>query len=147
MKISIAGIELIQHFEDCRLDAYLDAVGIPTIGWGTTGPDIKIGMKWTQAEADARFRVDLNQFERAVEKMVTKPLKLEQFSALVSLAYNIGVTALRSSTLLRKLNNHENASDEFLRWQLGGGKVLIGLAKRRMAERLMFLNRDWRVVL
>lgn len=144
MRTNRRGAALIQEFESCRLKAYLCSAGVPTLGWGSTGPDIQIGMTWTQEQADERFARDLQRFEREVESLLTFEPTSNEFSALVSFAYNVGVNALAKSTLLRKFNAGDTAgaSNEFLRWNKVGGNVLAGLTRRRDAERDLFLSPD-----
>jgi hypothetical protein len=105
---------------------------------------VRSGDKCTAQQADRYLAHDLQEFERAVAAMVTVPVTSNQFSALVSLAYNIGISALRGSTLLRLLNagDYAGAANQFLRWNRGGGRVLPGLVKRRAAERDLFLTPD-----
>jgi lysozyme len=151
MNITPAGISLVKSFEGLRLTAYPDpgSGGDPwTIGHGTTiypsGDEVKRGDKITAEQAEEYLRHDLRKFERAVSRMVLEPVNEAQFSALVSLAYNIGEGALARSTLLRKLNAGDifGAADEFLRWTYASGKQLPGLRRRREAERAMFLSVD-----
>ncbi|MBK8246259.1 MAG: lysozyme [Gemmatimonadetes bacterium] len=141
-EVSEAGVRLVQEFEGCRLDAYRCPAGIPTIGYGATGPDIRMGMVWTQEQADERLAEDLARFAAGVERLVQVDLTDNQFAALVSFAYNVGLGALAGSTLLRKLNagDYEGAADQFPRWNKGGGRVLPGLVRRRAAERDLFLS-------
>lgn len=140
--VNDAGVALVREFEGCRLDAYRCPAGIPTIGYGATGPDIRMGMKWTQEEADERLAEDLARFAEGVERLVLVDLTDNQFAALVAFAYNVGLGALAGSTLLRKLNagDYEGAADQFPRWSKGGGRVLPGLVRRRAAERDLFLS-------
>lgn len=144
MKTSKAGIDLIHSFESLRLKSYPDPGskdGKPvTIGWGSTGPDIKLGMTWTKEQADARFAKDLARFEIGVSKAVSVDLKQNQFDALVSFAYNVGLANFLSSTLLKMLNEgyYSNAALQFSRWNKNDGKVMAGLTRRREAERKMF---------
>lgn len=158
MKTSTAGIALMHHFEQCRLKAYPDPGsrdGKPwTIGWGSTGPDIGPGTVWTQAQADARFAAQLASFERDVTSLVKVPLEQCEFDALVSFAYNVGsdidadtiAEGLGDSTLLRKLNvgDKAGAAEQFLVWNKNDGKVMLGLKRRRAAERALFLGQDWK---
>jgi lysozyme len=141
VKTSDRGIELIKNAEGCRLQTYLCPAGIPTIAYGRT-QGVKMGMKITQAEADEMLRQDLAEFEAAVTKYVRVPLTQHQFDALVCWTYNVGIGALSTSTLLKKLNakDYAGAANEFERWNKGGGKVLPGLVKRRVAEKALFLN-------
>ena len=129
--------DFIKGYEKCRLRAYMPTPDdVPTIGWGSTGPDIKLGMTWTQEQADARFTIDLARFARAVAVAVTHPANQAQFDAMTSLAYNIGKTAFVNSTLLRKHNqgDHDGAAEQFGKWVKQKGRTLGGLVKRRAAE-------------
>jgi len=140
--INDAGVRLVQEFEGCILKAYRCPAGIPTIGYGATGPDIRMGMTWTQEQADERLAADLARFAAGVERLVQVDLTDNQFAAIVSFAFNVGLGALRDSTLLRKLNagDYQGAADQLPRWNRGGGRVLPGLVRRRAAERALFLS-------
>lgn len=146
MAISAAGLELVKFFEGLRLTAYVDPVGVLTIGWGHTGADVDPGQTITKKQAEDLLIADLVHHEEYVDQIVEVPLNDNQRSALVSFAFNVGNGALASSTLLRKLNDgdYSGAADEFLRWVKGtvnGQKVtLAGLVKRRKAERQLFLD-------
>ncbi|WP_010117761.1 lysozyme [Acinetobacter sp. P8-3-8] len=142
MKISNTGIDLICSFEGLRLKAYDDGVGVWTIGYGTTvinGVKVKKGDKCTVDQAKSYMAQDLKQFESAVNQ-VKVPLNQNQYDALVSLAYNIGVSAFLNSTLLKKLNakDYKGAAEQFDRWNRAGGKVMRGLTNRRAKERKLF---------
>lgn len=142
MKISQKGVNLIKEFEGLELKAYKDAVGIVTIGYGSTGPHVSMGQTVTQAEAEALLMKDVSRFEIGVEQLVKVPLNQNQFDALVSFAFNLGLGNLGSSTLLRKLNSKDyvGAANEMLRWNKAKGKVLKGLTRRRVAEKALFLS-------
>ena len=147
LKPSAKGIALIHSFESCKLNAYPDpgsADGNPwTIGWGSTGPDIKKGTIWTQEQADARFERDLAKFAEGVTRLLgDAPTTQGEFDACVSLAYNIGLSAFANSTLLRKhkAGDRRGAADEFLRWTKNDGRVMRGLVRRREAERALYLG-------
>ncbi|WP_296277693.1 lysozyme [uncultured Acinetobacter sp.] len=144
MKISTNGIDLICSFEGLRLKAYDDGVGVWTIGYGTTvinGRKVKKGDTCTLEQAKSYMANDLKKFESAVNQ-VKVPLNQNQYDALVSLAYNIGVSAFLSSTLFKKLNtkDYKGAAAEFPKWNKAGGRVLAGLVKRRKAEMELFLK-------
>lgn len=147
MKISQVGINLITSFEDMVLTAYDDGVGVWTIGYGTTvypnGIRVKRGDTCTKVQAVSFFQHDLRRFETAVNQAVKVMINQNQFDALVSLTYNIGATALKESTLVKKLNvkDYTGAADQFKVWNIGGGKVLKGLVRRRAAERELFLKK------
>ncbi|HEJ8022150.1 TPA: lysozyme [Serratia liquefaciens] len=146
MQISKAGIELIKRFEGLELKAYLDCVGVWTIGYGWTQPvdgkKIGPGMVIDQATADRLLKCGVVQFEQGVNQMVKVKITQGQFDALVSFAYNLGLRSLSTSTLLQKLNagDKQGAANEFGRWVNAGGVKLNGLVKRRAAEREMFLS-------
>ncbi len=132
-------LALIKQFEGCRLDAYPDpgTGGEPwTVGWGSTGPGIRKGVRWTQAQADQRLAEDVAKFATGVDQLLTIPTKPHQRGALISLAYNIGLGALSGSTLLRKHNaaDFAGAQAQFAAWNKAGGKVMSGLVRRRAAE-------------
>lgn len=147
MKTSQVGINLITSFEDLVLTAYDDGVGVWTIGFGTTfypnGVKVKKGDVCTKSQAMSFFQHDLRRFEAAVNQAVKVVVNQNQFDALVSLAYNIGDSAFKGSTLVKKLNakDYAGAADQFLQWNKGGGKVMRGLVHRRAAERELFLKK------
>ncbi|WP_263971627.1 lysozyme [Leptolyngbya ohadii] len=147
-QINSKGLRLLKSFEGLRLEAYLDAVGVWTIGYGTTS-GVFPGQVITEAQAEAFLKRDLRRFEAAVIDLVTVPLNDDQFSALVSFTYNVGEGAFAGSTLLRLLNqrDYRGAADQFLRWNLGDGVELPGLTRRRRAERALFLGEDYTVFL
>lgn len=144
---SQVGINLIVSFEDLKLNAYDDGVGVWTIGFGTTvypnGVKVKRGDTCTKSEAVSFFQHDLRRFEAAVNQAVKVVVNQNQFDALVSLTYNIGEKAFKDSTLLAKLNKGDyiGAADQFPRWNKGGGQVMKGLVRRRAAERELFLKK------
>ena len=140
-----SGVSLIKSFEGLRLRAYQDAVGVWTIGYGTTR-GVKPGQEISEAQAESLLKTDLDRFEAAVNQSVRVPINDNQFAALVSFTYNVGSGALKSSTLLRKLNRRDiyGASREFPRWNRAGGRVLAGLTRRRKAEQALFLGQDYR---
>lgn len=141
MKISQAGLDLLKEFEGLRLNAYLCPANVWTIGYGTTNGVVP-GMTITQDEAEGLLREDVEKFEAAVTRLVTVPLEQYQFDSLVSIIYNIGESAFRSSTLLRLLNagDYAGARGQFGRWVKAGATTLPGLVRRRAAEAEMFGN-------
>lgn len=145
-QINSEGIQLIKAFEGLYLDAYLDPVGIPTVGYGHTN-DVYMGMSITEAEADQLLQQDLERFEAAVEDAVEVEINENQFSALVSFSFNLGAGSLFRSTLLKLLNQgeFEKAAQEFPRWNQAGYQPLLGLTRRRLAERALFLSKPWKV--
>jgi GH24 family phage-related lysozyme (muramidase) len=141
--INAAGLALIKEFEGLRLTAYQDSVGVWTIGWGTTS-GVTEGMTITEAQAEEFLKQDLIYFEDEVSRLVKVAIDDNEFSALVSFAYNLGSDALANSTLLKLLNrgNHVAAAAEFEKWDKAGGAVLSGLERRRKAERSLFVQYD-----
>lgn len=140
MNVNAAGLKIIKDSERLELNAYLCPAGVPTIGYGHTG-DVQLGTTITEHQADAILGVDLDRFERGVAALtVPANPNANQFSALVSLAFNIGVENLRKSTLLAKFNAGDaaGASGEFAKWCHAAGRVLPGLVKRRAAEAELF---------
>lgn len=131
---------LIKRWEGCRLVAYKCPAGIWTIGWGSTGPGITGGVRWTQAQADERLARDVEKFMVGVRKLLRRPVTEAQLGAMTSLAYNIGIGAFGSSTLLRLFNAGQTdlAAAQFAVWRRAGGKVLQGLVNRRADERRVF---------
>ena len=132
----------IMQWEGCRLTAYRCPAGVLTIGYGHTGPDVTPGKTISAAEAVKLFNADIDRFAAQIEPLVSGvSLTERQFDALVSLAYNIGVGNLRSSTVLKlvKANPDDPAiRSAFMRWTkatVGGTlKELPGLVRRRAEE-------------
>jgi lysozyme len=147
---SLRCIDLVKSFERCRLNAYMPTPrDRPTIGWGSTGPDIRMGMAWTQAQADARFERDLLAFAAGVNHLLAGARTSQgQYDALVSFAYNAGLDddadtqaeGLGDSTLLRKhlAGDFTGAAAEFAKWNHQKGVVLNGLTRRRAAEAALY---------
>lgn len=141
-KISQKGINLIKSFEGLSLKPYLCPASICTIGYGNTyypnGSKVKLtDPAITQAQADQYLLFLMPPYEKAVDSFCRDDINQNQFDALVSLAYNIGVGNLQKSTLIKKVNlnpNDPTIKAEFLKWNKGAGKVLAGLTKRRQAE-------------
>lgn len=141
MRTSPKGISLIKSFEGLRLKSYQDSVGVWTIGYGATrgiGP----GMTITNEQAERMLMNDIARFEPELDKLAKVPLSQNQWDALMCFVYNLGAANLGSSTLLKRLNagDYAGAAEQFPRWNKAGGQVLTGLAKRRAAERQMFLG-------
>jgi len=144
MKISQEGIALIKVFEGCKLESYLCAAGVWTIGYGHTKM-VEEGQEITQEEADNILLNDLEIYEEAVLKAVEVPLHQHQFDALVSWTFNLGGANLNASTMLKVINKgeYEDVPAQIKRWNKAGGKVLQGLIRRREAEALLFEGKDW----
>lgn len=142
------GIQLIQGYEKFRPEAYLDAVGVWTIGYGHTGSvdgvPIHKGMVISEEKVNELFKQDMRKFEQAVERYVKVPLNQEQFDALVSFTFNVGAGALSRSTALRKINSGDyeggaEAMKLFNKGTVNGKKVVLrGLARRRNSEAHLF---------
>lgn len=144
MKTSDVGIELIKKYEGCVLKSYKCPSGVWTIGYGHTS-GVKSEMKITKAQALDYLKLDLSTFEKTVTNYVKVPLNQNQFDALVSFSFNCGAGALKTSTLLQKLNSsdYNGAANEFLKWNKSNGKVLNGLVRRRQEEKELFLKTNY----
>ena len=143
-QINARGLAIIDKYEECRLEAYLPTPNdVPTIGWGHT-LGVKLGDTCTQAQADAWQLEDLEWAESVVATHATVPLTSNQFSALVSITYNIGATNFDSSTLLKDLNSADitDAAQQFLVWDRQRGVRLSGLDARRADEKALFETPD-----
>lgn len=149
--LTIHGVKLIQHFENCLqktgdgklLKPYKCPANVLTIGWGHTnhhGRKFDAASRWTMEECDQAFVEDMAGFEKDVRRLVTTVLNDDQFSALVSFTYNCGSGNLAKSTLLKKVNQgkFDEAAKEFHKWNKANGKVMKGLTRRRASEALMF---------
>jgi len=139
--IGAAGLALIKKFEGCRLKAYK---AVPTekywtIGWGHYGPDVKEGQVITQAQADSLLVADCQRFADAVDNPANCPLTAQlnanQRDALISFAFNCGVGSLRTLCKGRTLPEICAAMSKYAR---SGGKLLVGLMRRRAAEQTLF---------
>jgi lysozyme len=130
------GLSKLKEWEGLRLNAYADVGGTVTIGYGHTGPDVRMGMVIDEAQADQWLRQDIAFAAQAVDRLVSVPLSAYQRDALISFVYNVGANAFAKSTLLRKLNAGDYAAvpAELARWNKAGGKVVEGLVNRRAAE-------------
>jgi lysozyme len=148
MKLDENGYKLIQEFEGLSLVPYLCSAKVATIGYGNTfypsgkkvtmndQPISLLTAKWMLKETADKFAAD-------VDKLVKSKLTQNQFNALVSFAFNLGVTALGRSTLLKKVNINPQditITNEFLKWNKAGGKVLNGLTKRRTIEAKIYFT-------
>lgn len=148
MKINAEGLDLIKRWEGLRLETYKCSAGVDSIGYGHTSaagePKVTPGMKITANEAEEILTRDLAKYEKAVTKALSVAPSSNQFSAMVSLCYNIGPGNFASSSVVRRLNegNAKAAADAFLMWNKAGGKVVKGLTARREDERKLFLTRS-----
>jgi lysozyme len=149
MRISQRSVDLIKRHEGLRLEAYRDAVGVVTIGYGHTRT-ARLGQLVSAGDAEVLLRADLDSFEAGVARLVARPIKQSQFDALVSFAFNVGLDidadrraeGLGDSTLLALVNagRDQDAAIEFFRWNKAGGRPLLGLTRRRLAEAQLFLE-------
>jgi len=137
---SAIGLALTERFEGCRLTAYQDQIGVWTIGYGHTGPDVTEGLTITQEQADRYLAQDIDAATACVNRVVAIPLMQAQFDALVDFVFNLGGRAFERSSLLKYLNagNLDAASAQFQPWDRAGGLVVPGLLRRRNAERDLF---------
>ena len=148
MKLDENGYKLIQGFEGLSLVPYLCSAKVPTIGYGNTfypsgkkvtmndNPISLLTAKWMLKETADKFAAD-------VDKLIKSRLTQNQFNSLVSFAFNLGVAALGRSTLLKKVNANPQditITNEFLKWNKAGGKVLNGLTKRRTIEAKIYFT-------
>jgi GH24 family phage-related lysozyme (muramidase) len=144
-ELSDAGLDFIKSYETLSLKAYkaVPTEKYLTIGYGHYSSDIKAGDTITEAEALELLRQDIQTTENGINKAikaVRQYISQNQFDALISLSFNIGLGNFQNSTLLKKLlkKDFAGASEQFLVWRKSGGKVLAGLEKRRQAEKLIF---------
>lgn len=159
MRTGEQGIELIKHFEGCHYKPYLCPALLWTVGYGhVLYPEqatLKIdkrkqwellpkdNRKWSQEEVDDLLRKDLLRFENGLRRLLpTVPLKQNQFDALVSFSFNLGLGTLQRSTVRSALlrGDEEAAIDTLLKYRMAGGKILRGLQRRRAAEADLFFR-------
>ncbi len=149
LHVSSACVGIVKYFEGFEPVAYLDPVGIITLGFGET-LGVQPGDTITEEEAAEKLvkRLD-NDFAKFIRSYVQVPLTQYQFDALASFIYNVGGGAFQGSTLLEKLNkgDYEGAAHEFPKWKFAGGKVLKGLENRRKAEQALFEGKNWKETL
>jgi lysozyme len=142
------GLDLIKSFEGLKLKPYLDSVKVPTIGYGTILYDNGQAVTMNDPEITEERALELLEWEvnqkcAGVEKYIAVPVNDNEYSALVSFAYNLGLGALHGSTLLKLLNagtDRSAVADQFLKWDKAGGVAVAGLTRRRQAERALFLQ-------
>lgn len=129
---------LIKRFEGCRLTPYICPAGVWTCGWGSTGFDVFPGKPWTQEYADRRMEQDALKFAKGT-LILCLNLSGNSLTAIADFAYNLGLGALKGSTLRKRINtgDYAAAKTELLKWVRGGGKVLPGLVLRRQAEAVL----------
>lgn len=145
MEVNKAGRDLIKQFEGCKLKAYKCPAGLTTIGFGSTfyedGTKVKEGDVITQARAEELLNNIVDDFAKQVDALVKSNVTANNFSALVSFAFNVGMGNFRRSTLLRKVNadpKDPSIKAEFLKWTRANNVVLKGLVRRREAEAKLY---------
>jgi lysozyme len=149
MKLNEQGYKLIAKHEGLRLKPYLCPARVPTIGYGNTyyadGKRVTMQDKpITKEQAYELLKIIADKFARQVDTVVTANVTQNQFNALVSFAYNIGMGNFRKSTLLRMVNlSPQNASirAQFMRWNKAGGVELRGLTNRRIDEANLYFTK------
>jgi lysozyme len=141
---SVNGLSLTEKFEGFSSNAYQDQVGVWTIGYGHTGPDVAAGRTITLAQAQALLAQDVSIAAACVNAVVTVKLTQQEFDALVDFVFNLGTGAFKGSTMLRVLNGGDftSAAAQFDLWDRAGGAVVAGLLRRRQAEAALFDARD-----
>lgn len=143
--ITKEGLNLIKEFEGFEPEIYLDAAGLPTIGYGhliREGEHNMFKYGISESAAGALLAKDVWAAERAVLRLIKVPLSDGQFDALVSFTFNLGGGALQRSTLRRKVNREEHSEvpEQLMRWVWAGGRKLRGLMRRRQAEAHLYLS-------
>lgn len=149
MRLDKKGLDLIAEFEGLSLKPYLCSAKVPTIGYGSTfyenGTKVKItDAPITKQRAEQLLKNTADKFAEKVAVLITKPVTQNQFNALVSFAFNVGVSALKISTLLKLVNNNPNDGNiakEFLRWNKVNGRVVQGLTNRRIKESALYFTK------
>ena len=139
--LAAPGEALIKSFEKLELVGYADEGGVPTAGWGHTGQDVTVGQTYTLQDAQGWFAADIEHAEQVVDGTAPLSCTQNQFDALVSFAFNVGVGAYLHSTLLSRLKGGDlaGAAAQFLVWDHVDGEASAGLLRRRQAEQALFL--------
>lgn len=144
--ISQKGLDLIKEFEGYEPKAYLCPANVPTIGYGTTrypnGQKVKLSdPEITEQQAEEYLRNDVRQFELAVDALCRDDINQNNFDALTSFCYNCGSNALKTSTLLKRVNSKQgDIRAAFMMWCKADGKVVKGLKIRRSRESDLYLS-------
>ena len=147
MNINERGLQIIKLFEGFRSAPYLCSANVATIGFGSTrtfdGSRVTLShASIDEAEAEELLLREINNSEKAVDRLIRIRLNNNEFSSLVSFVYNLGSGRLQSSTLRSLLNRNaprEMVASEFPKWRRAGGRILAGLVRRRAAEKALFL--------
>lgn len=137
--ILAAAAVVVSKWEGKHNEVYLDPVGIPTVCYGHTGPEVKLGSRFTNSECDALLREDLLEAQRIVKRCIPVPKQAHQEAALISATFNIGPKVVCGSTLQRKALSGDwgGACAELDRWKFAKGRVFKGLILRRADERAL----------
>lgn len=151
METSKTGIQLITHYEGCRLSAYRDFGGIWTIGYGHTGTDVKEGLGISQCDALSLLSTDLRSFEDMLNKRLPNPIEQNEFDALMSFLYNVGPGGRSKDGLFMLKSGRPSslwsyvvkgqmnlAASQFQFWNKVDGAVVSGLSLRRHSEAMLF---------
>jgi lysozyme len=150
-KVGVAGVTVVTGslltfvsiWEGTEYVPYKDIVGVWTVCQGITGKHVIPGKIYTREECRDLLTGNVEKHGQAILACITKPIKQNEYEAVASLAYNVGVYALCNSTLIRKINEGQPASvwcQELLKWNRAGGAYVKGLARRRQAELALCLQ-------
>jgi len=141
MQLNDVLIPFLKQWEGCKLTAYTDQGGRVTIGYGHTG-NVQLGTVWSEQQADEALDADIGRVVGQVEAVVKVPVNINQLAALCSFTYNLGISNLSKSGLLKLLNKSQfsGAANQFPLWNHIGMYVSPGLTNRRDAERSLFLK-------
>lgn len=139
---SAEGLAMTKRFEGLRLTAYQDSVGVWTIGYGHTGPDVHPGLVITESQATMLLLRDIGRAVDCVNNAVHSQINQHQFDAMVDFTFNLGTEHFLSSTLLRYVNAgmFTAAAAEFPKWDRAGGLTSFPLLERREAEEKLALE-------
>lgn len=142
LTLSVSGIALITGFEGKENVAYYDSIKVPTVCVGHTGPEVKVGDRYSDTMCDDLLRKDTTVAQKAVKRLVKAKITQEQYDVLVSWTFNLGEGNLAASTMLKDINagNCVKAGAEMRKWDRAGGQVVSGLTRRRVAESLIWLD-------
>jgi len=129
--------ELIRQYEGLKLIPYYCPAGVLTVGYGTTGQGVIEGIAWTKEQCEERMKADVQKF--VIGTIALCPILVtddRKLCAISDFSYNLGLGNLQASTLRKKINDQDwaGAKLELLKWTRGGGKILPGLVRRRIAE-------------
>ena len=142
LTLSASALVGLAVFEGYSPTTYLDIVGIPTIGFGTTGKDVKPGQRIDPVQALQRKLTDVQKFEGALKNCVKVPLHQHEYDAAIAFSYNVGPKAFCNSTMVKKWNagDYAGGCNELTKWVYAGGKRVPGLVARREKERELCLG-------